>query len=152
MLYWFLFIKRNSESINWDINKGYKCYTCKKDVDSFDERFNRVGQSIFTPDDFNNLETPVRCTSCKREIALNQLTKKFGFRYRLLANLDTYLVKGNYTRFMFISLSIIMACLILDLFFREGRVFFYIGQLAQLIYWIIFIRKYKLTTIKKPNQ
>ena len=151
--YWLFLIKRKSENISHDINSGYKCYSCKKDVDSFDNRINQLGKTIMTNEEYESLNKPVCCKSCKRENKLNQLTKKFGFRYKIMAAIDKFLLSKKYRKFMFIALSIIMSCLILDLFLlREYRVFFYLGQLSQLIYWILFIRSYKLTTIKKPNQ
>lgn len=152
ILYWIIIIKKKSESISYDINNGYKCYTCKKNIDSFDERVEKLGKSIMTNEDFEKLNTPTRCKSCERDIRLNHLTKPFGFRYKLIADLDKFLISKGYRKFMFISLFIIVSCLLLDIIFRDGRVFFYLGQLAQLIYWILFIRSYKLTTIKKPNQ
>lgn len=151
MLYWFFKIRKKSESINCDINSGYKCYGCKKDLDSFEDRVSRIVQGGLSVSDLEKLDKPIRCKSCERDIKLNHLTKKFGFRYKLMANIDKFLISGKYERFIWISLSIIMSYLILDMFFlREWRVFFYLGQLCQLIYWMLFIRRYKLTTIKNP--
>lgn len=152
MLYWFL-STRKSENISYDIKMGYKCYVCKSDIDSFDNRMNQLGKNIMTKEHYLSLNKPVCCKPCKRENKLNQLTKRFGFRYKIIADLDRFLLSEKYQKFIWISLSIIVSFLILDLFLlREWRPFFYIGQSIQLIYWIFFIRRQKLTTIKKPNQ
>ena len=153
ILYWFLQIRKKSESINYDIKSGYKCYSCKKNIDSLDDRIKKLGKSIKSLEDLEKLNKLVCCKSCKRELKLNQLTKPLGFRYKLMHDIDRFLISDRYKSFIWISLSIIISCLILDLFLlREWRIFFYIGQLSQLIYWILLIRSYKLTTIKKPNQ
>jgi hypothetical protein len=147
--YWFL--TRKSETISHDIINGYKCYSCKKDIDSFDNRVTKLGYTL-SIEEYDELSKPTCCISCKRENKLNQVTKPLGFRYKIISDLDEFLVSDGYKKSIFILLSIIMFCLILDIIFREGRIFFYLGQSIQLFYWILFIRRTKLTSIKKPNQ
>lgn len=153
ILYWIFTIKRVSENISYDINSGYKCYTCKKDIDSFDNRMDRAFKNNLNISELESLNVATRCKSCERDIKLNQLTKPFGFRYKLISNLDSFLIsKKNYRKFILISLFTIISFSLLDIIFREVKVFFYLGQLFQLIYWLLFIRSYKLTSLKKPNQ
>jgi hypothetical protein len=136
MCYFYFSVKKKyNKDISFDITYGMRCYSCKSEI--------------------SNLEAAggvlKLCDSCERD---EQINKVFGRRSSV--KLKKLLVSDKYVRLILtFSLPMIffMALDILDIFFITDniRIFFILGQLSQLGFWIIWIKRWKYTAIKNPN-
>ena len=151
-LIYFIISMKKREGISYDIKKGYKCYSCKEDIESFDDRVQKLSNGQITSDEMTALEKLSLCKSCERDIKLNQLTSD-GFIHNIKHKIDEYLLTEKSNKMPLIFILTFIPLITLDMFFlREYRLFFYIAHLFQITYWILFIRKHNLISIKKPNQ
>lgn len=151
-LIYSIILSYRRESISYDIKKGYICYSCKSEIDTFDDRVQRLMNSQIKLDHITLLEKPTICKSCDRESKLNQLSR-LGFFYSMKSKLDSYLILDKSNKLILLFITTFIPCLILDMYFlNEYRFFFYLGQFFQTVYWLLIIRRQYLTTIKKPSE
>lgn len=149
LAYFYFYVKKKyDKGITFDISHGMKCYSCKSDIKTFDEI---IEESLRKNKKMEDIKGEKLCTSCTRDEKLNLISGNLlsTIRYKY----EKFLVT-KYNKFIFIFMFLIMTFLILDIFLKmDGfRLFFYLGQLIQLFYWYSFVKRWKLTSIKKPNQ
>lgn len=147
--YFYFFVKKKyNKSISWDISQGLKCYSCKSHLNSFEDL---VMEAMLKNKSLDELKGEKLCTPCIRDEKINLVSNNL---FSILESRYKRFIILNYKKFMLISISLIILFLVLDIFVRINgfRIFFYTGQTLQLIYWYSFIYRWKITSIKKPNQ
>jgi hypothetical protein len=139
--FYFSVKKKYNKNISFDITYGMRCYSCKSEISNLEDLAKKMFDS----------KVLKLCDSCERDEQINKV-----FDRRSSVKLKKLLVSDKYVRltstFLF-TMIFFMALDILDIFFIDEniRIFFILGQLSQLGFWIILIKRWKYTAIKKPQ-
>lgn len=149
MAYFYFFVKKKwTKNINFDLSYGMKCYCCKDEIYTMEEFAKNIMVYNKNIEDSKGLKM---CNACERDEQLNKIfNEKSDSKFKRL------LISEKYNRLTFIFLGLMVGFMVIDIFdiiYIEGniRVFFILGQLAQLSFWYILIKRWKYTSIKKPQ-
>jgi hypothetical protein len=149
MAYFYFFVKKKwTENINFDLSYGMRCYCCKDRMLTTEELAKSMFSSDKSMEDTKGLKL---CEACERDEQLNKIfDKKSDSKFKRL------LISEKYNRLTTIFLVLMVSCIaidILDIIYIEGniRYFFLLGQVFQLSFWYILIKRWKYTAIKKPQ-
>jgi len=149
MAYFYFFVKKKwTENINFDLSYGMRCYCCKDRMLTTEELAKSMFSSDKSMEDAKGLKL---CEACERDEQLNKIfDKKSDSKFKRL------LISEKYNRLTTIFLVLMVSCIaidILDIIYIEGniRYFFLLGQVFQLSFWYILIKRWKYTAIKKPQ-
>lgn len=146
ILYNYFFFKKR-ESISFGIKHGLNCYSCKSAISTLEDLVN----SGFSPFSDENKEAKL-CKSCERDEKLCSLTdsksvNKTSFKRFLISD------KSKKLQSIFLYLGIFF--IIIDLIFRlafDFRYFVIITSLFNSLFWLLFIGRNYVTTIKSDKQ
>lgn len=149
MAYFYFFVKKKwSENISFDLSYGMRCYCCKDEISTMEDLAKNMFNSKKSMEDAKELKL---CDACKRNEQLNKIfNKKSDSKFKRL------LISDKYNRLTAIFLILMVSCMaidVLDIIYIEDniRYFFLLGQIFQLIFWYILVKRWKYTAIKKPQ-
>ncbi len=138
--YWY-YLQKRRENISFDIRFGLRCYSCKE-KNGFD-----ISSRFVNNDIVEKLEI---CKSCEREERLNIL-----FKRRLNINrIKRFLISNKSRKVQGILLVMIVSCVVIDitmLFTIKVRGFGLLSNLISIVFWVCFIGRFIVTSIKKPK-
>lgn len=146
IVYYFLQMRKR-ESILSDINMGLKCYSCKSDIISYEDFIiSNMKPPVTNLDDLKG--EPSICLSCERDSKINLL-----FNNSKISKFDKFLISEKYSTYQRILLSLIVAFVVIDIFFKfwpKINYFSFVSPTLNIVFWYFMIKRMKLTTIKKP--
>lgn len=156
MAYFYFFVKKKwTENINFDLSYGMRCYCCKDRMLTTEDLAKSMMSSNKSMDDIKGLKL---CEACERDEQLNKIFDKgrYSWSNKSDSKFKRLLISEKYNRLTFIFLSLMIGCMVIDIFdiiYIEGniRIFFLLGQIFQLSFWYILIKRWKYTAIKKPQ-
>ena len=135
--------RKNKRYLNksYDIKHGHRCYLCKEKL----EREYSLGDLL------DKTENLVVCKSCERDSKLDNLLSNKNklnlFKKYLISKKSDNLILGLLV--VAVAVLIIHIILFLTINFKGLG---WVSNFILVIYWILMIIRFKLTTIKKPSE
>lgn len=139
------FRDKRFKSVEWDIDKGNRCYHCKEDLQC-DK--NTTINRLLSVEKYHTL-----CLSCKREIKILQLKSPV---YRLKIKFQKFLLSENFKKVSLAILISIPGFLVLEaalsILFKINIGILQPYTFVNLLYCFLLHQKSRYTTIKKPSE